>query len=53
MLGLGSPSRVELTVQLERVAKAIDAVLSELGVDTEGVRPLLGAKLRELAIREK
>jgi hypothetical protein len=54
MLGLDSRSRVELTVQLEKVAKAMDAVLSELGVDTERVRPLLAAKLRDLdAIREK
>jgi DNA-binding CsgD family transcriptional regulator len=54
MLGLDSPGRVEVTAKLELIAKAIEAVLSELGVDTELVRPLLAAKLRELdAITEK
>jgi hypothetical protein len=54
MLGLDSRSRVEVTMNAELVAKALEAVVSELGLDTERVRPLLGAKLRELgAIAEK
>jgi hypothetical protein len=48
MLGLDSRSRVEVTMQTELMAKALIAVVSELGLDTERVRPLLAAKLREL-----
>jgi hypothetical protein len=41
-------------MRTELVAKALVAVVSELGLDTELVRPLLAAKLRELnAITEK
>jgi hypothetical protein len=54
MLGLDSPSRVEVTMRVEQVAKALIAVVDELGLDSERVRPLLGAKLRELgAIAER
>jgi hypothetical protein len=49
MFGLDSPSRVEVTMRVEQVAKALIAVVDELGLDTEQVRPLLGAKLRELS----
>jgi hypothetical protein len=48
MLGRDSPSRVEVTWRIEQVAKAIEMVVVELGLDVERVRPLLGAKLREL-----
>jgi hypothetical protein len=44
----GLPSRVEVTMRLERVAKAIELVVIEMGVDPDTVRPILGAKLREL-----
>jgi hypothetical protein len=54
MLGLDSPGRVEVHLRLEQVAKAIEAVVIEVGVDPEMVRPILGAKLRELsAISER
>jgi hypothetical protein len=48
MLGLDSPSRVEVTMHLEQVAKAIQLVVVEMGLDADAVRPILGAKLREL-----
>jgi hypothetical protein len=41
-------------MRVEQVAKALTAVVAEMGLDAEQVRPLLGAKLRELgAIAEK
>lgn len=49
MLGLDAPSRVEVTMHVEKVAKAIELVVVDLGMDPEMVRPILGAKLRELA----
>jgi hypothetical protein len=49
MLGLDAPSRVEVTMHVEKVAKAIELVVVEMGMDPEMVRPILGAKLRELA----
>jgi hypothetical protein len=48
MLGLDSPSRVEVTMRVEQVARAIELVVIEMGMDAEMVRPILGAKLREL-----
>jgi hypothetical protein len=48
MLGLDSPSRVEVTMRVEQIAKALIAVVSEMGLNVDEVRPLLGAKLREL-----
>lgn len=49
MLGLDCPSKVEVQMHVELVAKATEAVVIELGMDPEMVRPILGAKLRELA----
>jgi hypothetical protein len=48
MLGLDSPSWVEVTWRIEQVAKAIELVVLEMGMDPDAVRPILGAKLREL-----
>jgi hypothetical protein len=48
VLGLDSPSNVEVTMRVEHVAKALIAVVGELGLDTDQARPLLGAKLQEL-----
>lgn len=48
MLGLDSPSRLEVTMRVEQVAKAIELVVVEMGLDPDTVRPILGAKLREL-----
>jgi hypothetical protein len=49
MRGLDCPSNVEVQMHVELVAKAIEDVVVELGMDPELVRPVLGAKLRELA----
>jgi hypothetical protein len=48
LLGLDSPSRVEVHMRVEQVAKAIELVVIEMGMDPDAVRPILGAKLREL-----
>ena len=35
-------------MRIEQVAKAIELVVVEMGLDPDAVRPILGAKLREL-----
>lgn len=48
LLGLDAPQRIEVQMHVEVVAKAIEHVVIELGLDPDVVRPVLGAKLREL-----
>jgi hypothetical protein len=35
-------------MRVEQVAKAIELVVIEMGMDPDAVRPILGAKVREL-----
>lgn len=48
LLGLDAPQRIEVQMHVELVAKAIEHVIVELGLDPDVVRPLLGSKLREI-----
>lgn len=49
LLGLDAPQRIEVTMHVERVAKALVVVVERLGLDPDEVRPLLGDALREQA----
>jgi hypothetical protein len=48
MLGLDAPSKVEATLKVELIVRALEDTLSELGIDDTQVRPVLGRRLREL-----
>jgi hypothetical protein len=48
MLGLDAPSKVEATLQVELLVRAVEDTLAELGIDDTLVRPVLGRRLREL-----
>jgi len=48
MLGLDAPSKVEATLKVELIVRALEDTLSELGIDDSGVRPVLWRRLREL-----
>ena len=40
MLGLDSPSRVEVHMRVEEIAKAIELVVVEMGLERDAVRPI-------------
>jgi hypothetical protein len=48
MLGLDAPSKVEATLKVELLVRAVEDTLVELGLDDSQVRPVLGRRLREL-----
>jgi Bacterial purine repressor, N-terminal len=48
MLGPGAPSKVEAAFKVERIVRAFEDTLAELGIDDRQVRPVLGRRLREL-----
>jgi hypothetical protein len=48
MLGLDVPSKVEATLKVELLVRALEDTLVELGIDDSQVRPVLGRRLREL-----
>ena len=48
MLGLDAPSKVEATLKVELIVRALEDTLVELGIDDSQVRPVLGRRLREL-----
>jgi hypothetical protein len=48
MLGLDAPSKVEATLKVEIIVRALEDTLVELGIDDRQVRPVLGRRLREL-----
>jgi hypothetical protein len=48
MLGLDAPSKVEATLKVELLVRAVEDTLVELGIDDSQVRPVLGRRLREL-----
>jgi hypothetical protein len=48
MLGLDAPSKVEATLKVELIVRALEDTLAELGIDDTQVRPVLGRRLREL-----
>jgi hypothetical protein len=48
MLGLDVPSKVEATLKVELIVRALEDTLAELGIDDTQVRPVLGRRLREL-----
>lgn len=48
LLGLDQPSKVEVSMKIEMVVRALEETLTELGLDAQIVRPVLGRRLREL-----
>jgi hypothetical protein len=48
MLGLGRGSKAEGAFKVERIVRALEDTLAELGIDDRQVRPVLGRRLREL-----
>ena len=48
MLGLDASSKVEATLKIELIARALEETVIELGLPTEEIRTVLGRRLRDL-----